>query len=408
MPNFDYKARDAGGLLRSGQMEGADNGAVADQLFARGLTPVRIKASRQLVGEQLTWLGKLWQPKVTSMDVQLFSRQLHALLKAGVPIMRGLAGLEESAINPSFGRIIKDLREALDGGRELSTAMARHPAVFSEFYRSMVGFGEMTGRLDEIFLRLFDHLEFDRDMRARFTSALRYPIFVLGAMVAAMFVINIFVIPQFEKVFASFHAELPLMTRILLGISSFSVRYWPLLLALAVAATVGTKMWMASKAGRLQWDRYKMVIPIAGKIMLKGALARFARSFALSSKSGVPIGQALTVVAQTVDNAYLSGKIDVMREGVERGETILRVATASRMFTPVVLQMIAVGEEAGSLDDLMDEIALMYEREVDYELKTLSAQIEPILIIFLGVMVLILALGVFLPVWDLGKAALPG
>jgi MSHA biogenesis protein MshG len=406
MPNFDYKARDTGGQLRSGEMEGVDNGAVADQLFARGMTPILITASLKVTGKQLGRLEKLFQPKITSMDVQLFSRQLYTLLKAGVPIMRGLAGLQESAINPSFGRIIKDLREALDGGRELSAAMLRHPAVFSEFYISMVRVGEMTGRLDEIFLRLFDHLEFDRDMRARVKSALRYPIFVLVAMVAAMFIINIFVIPQFAKVFASFHVELPLMTRILLGTSSFFVRYWPLMLMLGAAGAFGAKLWRESKAGRVQWDRYKMGIPIAGKIMLKGTLARFARSFALSSKSGVPIVQALTVVAQTVDNAYLCGKIDTMREGVERGESILRVATASKVFTPVVLQMIAVGEETGSLDDLMDEIAQMYEREVDYELKTLSAQIEPILIIFLGAMVLMLALGVFLPVWDLGKAAI--
>jgi MSHA biogenesis protein MshG len=408
MAYFSYKARDAGGQLREGVLEGADQGAIADQLFAGGMTPVKIAASNKAAGSANgpNWWTSLLQPKVTSMDVQLFSRQLYTLLKAGVPIMRGLAGLQESATNPSFARIISDLRESLDGGRELSSAMRRHPKVFSNFYLSMVSVGEMTGRLEEVFLRLFDHLEFDRDMRARVNSAMRYPTFVMVAMLGAMGVINVFVIPQFEKVFASFNAQLPLMTRILLGASNFSVRYWPLLLALLVASIVGAKLFVATPSGRLQWDRYKMQIPVAGKIMLKGTLARFARSFSLSSKSGVPIVQALTVVAQTVDNAYLSAKIEAMREGVERGETILRTSTASGVFTPVVLQMIAVGEETGSLDDLMDEIAHMYEREVDYELKTLSAQIEPILITFLGVMVLILALGVFLPIWDLGKAAL--
>jgi MSHA biogenesis protein MshG len=408
MAYFAYKARDAGGKLRQGLLEGSDQGAIADQLFAGGMTPITIVASRKTAGgaKGSGWLATLFQPKITSMDVQLFSRQLYTLLKAGVPIMRGLAGLQESAINPSFGRIISDLRESLDGGRELSNAMRRHPKVFSDFYLSMVTVGEMTGRLEDVFLRLFDHLEFDRDMRARVNSAMRYPTFVMVAMVGAMAVINIFVIPQFEKVFASFNAQLPLMTRILLGASNFSVRYWPLMLALVAGAVVGAKLFVATPGGRLQWDRYKLQIPIAGKIMLKGTLARFARSFALSSKSGVPIVQALTVVAQTVDNAYLSTKIEAMREGVERGDTILRTSVASGVFTPVVLQMIAVGEETGSLDDLMDEIAQMYEREVDYELKTLSAQIEPILITFLGVMVLILALGVFLPIWDLGKAAL--
>jgi MSHA biogenesis protein MshG len=173
-----------------------------------------------------------------------------------------------------------------------------------------------------------------------------------------------------------------------------------------VAAVWGFRMWVGTAKGLYQWDKFKLKIPVAGKIILKATLARFARSFSLSSRSGVPIVQALSVVAQTVDNAYLTARVEQMRDGVERGESILRTATATNVFTPIVLQMIAVGEESGSLDELMDEIAQMYEREVDYELKTLSSQIEPILIVFLGIMVLVLALGIFLPIWDLGKAAL--
>ena len=408
MPFFSYKARNASGELLTGVMEGADSGAVADQLFSTGATPVEILVTKKAAttGADIGWWQKLMEKKVSSMDVQLFSRQLYTLLKAGVPIMRGLAGLQESAISPAFGRIIKDVRESLDAGRELSAAMARHPTVFTPFYLSMVRVGEMTGRLDEVFLRLFDHLEFDRDMRARVKSATRYPTFVIAAMIIAMVIVNMFVIPQFVKVFASFNAELPLMTRILIGTSAFMVAYWPLLLVLTIAAIAGFKAWLRTVSGRYTWDRYKLKFPIAGKIILKGTMARFARSFALSSTSGVPIVQALTVVSQTVDNAYLCARVEQMRDGVERGDSILRTSVAAGVFTPVVLQMIAVGEESGSLDDLMDEIAQMYEREVDYELKTLSAQIEPILITFLGAMVLVLALGIFLPVWDLGKVAL--
>jgi MSHA biogenesis protein MshG len=328
------------------------------------------------------------------------------LLKAGVPIMRGLAGLQESAINKSFARVINDLRESLDAGRELSAAMRRHPRVFSAFYVNMVRVGEMTGRLDEIFLRLFDYLEFDRDMRQRISSALRYPMFVVIVMILAMAIINLFVIPAFAKVYASFHAELPLMTKVLIASSNFTVQFWPFIAASVAAAAVAFRTWIATPYGRYQWDMLKLRLPIAGRIMLKGGLGRFARSFAMSSKSGVPIVQGLNVVAQTVDNAYIASRIEQMRDGVERGESILRTATTTGVFTPVVLQMVAVGEETGELDSLMDEIAQMYEREIDYELKTLAAQIEPILIISLGVLVLILALGVFLPVWDLGKAAL--
>ena len=411
MPFFAYKGRNGSGELVAGVLEGLDAGAVADQLFGGGVTPIEIsptkrKSASTSGGDEEGLWARLTRRKVTSLDVQLFSRQIYTLLKSGVPIMRGLAGLQESAVNKSFAVVIRDLRESLDSGRELSTAMRRHPECFTPFYLSMVRVGEMTGRLEEVFLRLFDHLEFDRDMRERVKAALRYPSFVIVAMVVAMIVVNVFVIPQFEKVFNSFHAELPLMTRILIGFSRFTVAWWPAFAAGAAGMFFGFRAWTRGGAGRLAWDRWKLRLPIAGKIVHKATMARFARSFALSIRSGVPIVQALTVVSQTADNAYLAMRIEQMRDGVERGESILRTATNAQVFTPIVLQMIAVGEESGSLDDLMDEIAMMYEREVDYELKTLSSQIEPILITFLGVMVLVLALGIFLPIWDLGKAAL--
>ncbi len=406
MPFFAYKGRNARGELMQGVLEASDSGAVADQLFNTGVTPIEINVTTRKTADGEAWWAKLLEKKVTSMDVQLFSRQMYTLLKSGVPIMRGLAGLQESAVSKSFGKVIKDLRESLDSGRELSSAMRRHPQVFTPFYLSMVRVGEMTGRLEEVFLRLFDHLEFDRDMRERVKTALRYPSFVVFAMIAAMVVVNIFVIPAFVGVFAKFNTELPLMTRILIATSNFSVRYWPVLAVGVVAAVWGFRVWVGTAKGLYQWDKIKLKFPVAGKIILKATLARFARSFSLSSRSGVPIVQALSVVAQTVDNAYLTARVEQMRDGVERGESILRTATATNVFTPIVLQMIAVGEESGSIDELMDEIAQMYEREVDYELKTLSAQIEPILIVFLGIMVLVLALGIFLPIWDLGKAAL--
>lgn len=408
MPYFAYKGRNGRGELLAGVLEGADSGAVADQLFATGVTPVEITETTDRAPGKSGW-SQLWEKltekSVNSMDVQLFSRQMHTLLRSGVPIMRGLGGLQESAISKAFARVIADLRESLDAGRELSASMRRHPEAFTPFYLSMIRVGEMTGRLDEVFLHLFDHLEFERDMKERVRTALRYPTFVVLAMAVAMVVINMWVIPAFEGVFRSLNAELPLMTRILLATSNFTVKYWPLFAGLLVVAGFGWRWWISTEAGRYRWDRWKLRLPIAGKIILKGTMSRFARSFSLSARSGVPIVQALTVVSQTVDNAYLAARVEQMRDGVERGESILRTAVAANVFTPVVLQMIAVGEETGSLDDLMEEIAAMYEREVDYELKTLSAQIEPILITFLGIMVLILALGVFLPIWDLGKVA---
>ncbi len=407
MPFFAYKARNSHGELVEGVVEGADSDMVAKQLFNLGISPVHIALTTSTSGNsELNWWQRLWDKKVQALDVQLFSRQLHTLIRAGVPIMRGLTGLQESAVSRAFREVIRDLREALDSGRELSAAMRRHPKVFSMFFISMVKVGEMTGRLDTIFLRLSEHMEFEREMRNRVKTALRYPIFVIIVMLLAIVIVNVFVIPAFAKVFASFNAELPMMTRFLLGMSQFFVDFWPLLLGLSSAALFAFRSFLSTTGGRFWWDRKILEFPIFGRIVLKATLARFARSFALSSKSGVPIVQALTVVASTVDNSFIASRVEQMRDGVERGESILRTAAAANVFTPVVLQMIAVGEESGALDELMDEIGLMYEGEVEYELKTLSANIEPILIISLGVMVLILALGIFLPIWDLSKVAI--
>ncbi|MDA8327392.1 MAG: type II secretion system F family protein [Betaproteobacteria bacterium] len=407
MPFFAYKARNAQGELVQGTLEGNDSSSIAALLINTAMTPIDIKPTAA-PGISLTdnWWRILTEEKVTQLDVQMFSRQLYTLLKAGVPIMRGLVGLQESATNKTFARVIQDLRESLDAGRELSAAMSRHPKVFSPFYLSMIRVGEMTGRLDNIFLRLFDHLEFEREMGNRVRSALRYPMFVVIAMAVAITVINLFVIPAFAKVYAGFHAKLPVMTQILINSSSFMVHYWLLLLVGLIGSGVGFKFYIATASGRYRWDKLRLHFPIVGKIVIKGTLARFARSFALSSKSGIPIIQSLSVVAQTVDNAYIANRIEQMRNAIERGESILRASAATNVFTPVVLQMIAVGEETGDLDGLMEEIAEMYEREVDYELKTLSSQIEPILILGLGALVLVLALGVFLPIWNLGQVAL--
>jgi len=406
--NFAYKGRDSSGKLVEGVLEGASSGEVADVLLGRGITPLGIKETRASAKSSAASSVniQLFKPKVEHMDVLLFSRQIHTLLKAGVPIMRALKGLQESATNPAMKAVIGDVRDSLEGGRELSMSLARHPEVFNPFYLSMVRVGEATGLLDEIFLRLYDHLEFERYMREQVKTALRYPMFVVIAMAAAIVVVNIFVIPAFAKVFEGFGAELPLMTKILLGFSNFMVAWWPAMLVGLVAAVFGFKSWCATSWGKMRWEAFVLRIPIAGKIVSKAAMSSFSRSFALSARSGVPLMQALTNSAQTVDNTYIAAKIEGMRDTVERGESVLRAAIAANFFTPVVLQMVAVGEESGALDDMMDEIGQMYQREVEYELKTLGQQIEPILIVCLGALVLVLALGIFLPMWDLGKVAI--
>lgn len=406
MASFAYKGRDANGNVAEGVLEAESAGAVAGLLGERGIVPLSIATTTAAAAARASLkFENPFREKVQHSDVLLFSRQIYTLLKAGVPLMRALLGLQESSTSQPMKAVIQDVRESLDAGRELSMAMAPHKTVFTSFYLAMIRVGELTGQLEEIFLRLFYHLEFERFMREQVRSALRYPSFVVGAMVVAILVINIWVIPAFARVFEGFGAELPVVTRGLIGFSNFVVTAWPWMLLGLIAVVMGFRFWVATDRGRYHWDRIKMRLPVAGKIVQKATLARFARSFALATKSGVPVVQAMTTVAQTVDNAYIADKVLKMREAVERGESVLRSAIASRVFTPVVLQMVAVGEESGSLDDMMDEVAAMYQREVEYDLKNLSASIEPILITFLGVLVLILALGVFLPIWDLGKAA---
>ena len=407
MPHFAYKGRDSRGQLVQGVLEGADSGAVAGQLFGSGVTPLEINATGAPAGKSGPGLlDRLQAPKVGDTDVLLFCRHMYTLLKAGVPIMGALKGLQESAENKALSDVIQDVRENLDSGRELSACLARHPKAFNPFYVSMVRVGELTGKLEEVFLRLFHHLEFEKFMREQVKSAVRYPSFVVGAMALAIVIINIFVIPTFAKVYQGFKTELPAMTKALIGFSNFMIAYWPVMLVVLVVAVFAFRAWLATTPGRLKWDDLKMRIPIAGPIILKATLARFARSFALAIRSGVPAVQALTIVANTVDNTHVARKIESMREGVERGESVLKTALATGIFTSIVLQMVAVGEETGALDDLMTEIADMYQREVEYDLKSLASQIEPILVVCLGVIVLILALGVFLPIWDLGSAAL--
>ena len=407
MAMFAYKGRNPRGELVQGRLEGADTGAVADHLVNTGITPIEIRpsAGSAAANDAGRSIRQLFQPSISLVDLMLFSRQMYTLLKSGVPILRALGGLQESMVNPTFRAVIADLRASLDAGRELSAAMRRHPNVFSHFYISLVRVGESTGLLETVFLRLYEHLEFEKEVRERIKSALRYPMFVVAAMIGALIVVNIFVVPAFARLFESYHAKLPLMTRIVVGVSDFTVAFWPVMLVAALAGAGGFAMWRATPLGRYQWDKAKLGIPIAGKIVQKATLARFARSFALSLKSGVPVVQGLTTVAGVVDNAYIAKQIEQMRDGVERGESVLRTSVTAGVFTPVVLQMIAVGDETGELDDLLLEVAQLYEREVDYDVKTLSAQIEPILIIFLGALVLVLALAVFLPMWDLASVA---
>ncbi|MCH8492835.1 MAG: type II secretion system F family protein [Idiomarina sp.] len=426
MANFRYQGRNRAGKQVSGNIAAASESAVADQLLSSGITPLRIlpttggrnvasKSAANLGGRKQGGIKKtesgagialpdFLQRPIPLPDLIMFIRQMYSLTKAGISMLRAVEGLAENATNKKLGAALKDLAEQLERGRGLSTAMAEHPKVFPRVVVAVVHVGENTGRLEQSFAQLAQYLEGELDTRKRIQAASRYPIFVSIFLLVAVVVLNIFVIPQFTSMFSNFGVELPLITRMLLASSSFFVNYtWLLVLGLALAITAVVQ-WLKKPEARERWDGWKLRMPAVGDIVERSLLARFCRSFSVMLNSGVPLTQALGLVSETLDNRYMSVRVADMRKGIERGETLLRVSRNSGLFTPLVLQMVSVGEETGSLDDLLVEAAEYYEREVDYDLKNITARIEPIMISIVAVMVLFLALGIFLPMWEMMSA----
>jgi len=403
VPAFQYRGRNHRGEVVKGRIEGASADTVATQLFNSGVTPIEIAPARS--DDVLSvFKGRFGGGKIGLLDLALFSRQLYTLLKAGVPIMQALRGLRESSHNPALAQVLASVGDNLDQGLDFTTALRRYPKVFSPIFVAMVQVGETTGNLPDAFLQLAENLESEKKTRDQIKSATRYPMFVVIAMVIAMFIINIFVIPAFAKIYSSFRIELPWATQALIASSNFTLNYWYLMLGGVIVAVVSIRMYVQTPEGLYRWHRLKLRLPVTGKIVYQAALARFARTLAIMMRAGVPLMQGMTVTSRAVDNEFIGERIVQMRDGVERGETIARTAAATGLFPPLVLQMIAVGEESGAVDELMLNVADYYEREVDYSIKNIGDAIQPLLIVVLGILVTILALGVFLPMWDMVKA----
>ena len=414
MPHFSFKGRDTGGSLVTGKLQAASINEAATVLFGREITPIDIREQRKSLKERaagtegkssVAALNRVLQSnKVGIEELIIFSRQMYSLTKAGMPLDRALRGLEASISNVPMKEVLRDLSQQLEKGMDLSGAFARHPKVFSQLYLSIVHVGENTGRLDLAFEQVGKYLELERNTSKQIKSATRYPIFVLSAIAIALTIIMIFVIPVFAETFSKLSAELPWQTVLLIDISEFFIGYWPYMLGVGVISYVAFKRWLATAAGRKQWDHYKLGFPLVGDIFERIALSRFSRTFAMMMKAGVPIVQSLAVIARAVGNAWIGESVSRMGEGISKGESLYLTALKSGMFSPLVLQMIAVGEESGNVDGLLQEVADFYDAEVEYDLKRLGSAIEPVLIVFIAGMVLILALGVFLPIWDLSRA----
>lgn len=402
---FKYKARGPHGDAIDGTIEANSTDTAAVRLTESGLTPVDIQPYVKQVSV-VSNLNLLLLPKIESTDLIQFSRQMHSMLRAGIPIFRAVEGLAETTGNVKLKNTLHEVMKTLEAGRTLSEALGQHPHVFSGFYISLVRVGETAGKLQEIFKQLAFYLERDHATRAKIKSAMRYPSFVLAALAIALSVMSIFVIPAFNTLFASFGASLPLPTRILMVVSEFMVAYWPALLIALTSVAYGIRSYINTEAGRYRWEKLILKLPLVGSVIYKASLARFSHLFAMAINSGVPLVTALTVVGKALNNSYLEERLLGMRTGVQQGKSLSLTATHSNIFDPLVLQMLTVGEETGTTSELLAEVADYYDREVDYATDSLSAAIEPILTIVIGGFLLIMAMGIFLPMWDLATVAL--
>jgi MSHA biogenesis protein MshG len=402
MPVFHYKGRSVRGELMTGRLDGETADIVAARLFSSGITPVEITATKIADLNDLSALTRrLGMGKPKTSDLVLFSRQMYTITKSGIPLLQGLRGLAASTHNRVLREALEDILGSLESGRDLASSFARHADLFPSLYISIIRVGESTGTLEDSFKRMAEYLAQDQETQERVKSAMRYPIIVMCTIAIAMGVLTTFVIPHFAPLFKALGDNIPMPTRIIMGVSTFAHDYWYVVFGGIAAATFGIRRYTSTDAGRYQWHKWKLRLPVIGLLVQQAMLARLTRSLSISLTAGMPMLQTLSVIAKASGNDYMAERVTRLRLAVERGDPLSRAAASVEMFPPLVLQMMIVGEETGELPQLLDEVAGFYEREVDYALKNLSAAIEPILIVFVGGMVLVLALGIFLPMWEM-------
>ncbi|WP_077341009.1 type II secretion system F family protein [Pseudocolwellia agarivorans] len=408
MAAYSYIGRDAKGSQIKGKLEASNSAAAAEQLSRQQIIPISIEVLKgDHKGSDLAQIDineLLGFALVSLDDLIIFCRQMYALMRSGVPILRAINGMAESTTSVKLKAALVEVSGQLEGGYTLSTALNQHPKIFPPLFVSLVHVGENTGKLDDAFAKLASYFDREQETRKRIKTALRYPSFVLGAIVIAMVILNIFVVPTFADMFTKLGADLPLATKVLIASSNFFLDFWPHLLIGCVFVFFAIRSYVKTEQGQYWWDKRKVNLPIVGSIIERSILSRFSHSFAMILRAGVPMTSGLNLVSDAVDNSYMKDKIITMRKSIESGESLLRSAVASKLFTSLVLQMVAVGEETGRVDELLEEVGEYYEREVDYELGNLTAKIEPIMIAIVAGMVLVLALGIFTPMWDMMSA----
>ncbi len=401
MPIFKYRARDGAGLAVAGTLEASGLDIARTRLGEMGYIPVFLKEGKS--GKSI--FSGLLKQKVTDKDLIVFNRQLATLFSAGIPLLRGVQGLAEQMQNKTFKEILLKISADIQTGSSFSDALAKHPKVFSELYINMIRAGEASGTLDDILGRLASLAEHAAEIKAKIKAATRYPKIVIGAMLIAILILMKFVVPNFMSIFTQVDLELPLATRMLIAANSAFTDYWYILFGGAGCLFFVFKTYTKTYKGRRQLDLLKLKIPIFGPIFLKIAMSVFSRTMSTLNRSGLSILENLKICSDVVENVPISEVIGDLRDGVQRGESVAVTMKKSSFFTPMVTQMMTAGEESGELDNMLVKVSEYYDMEVDYSIKNIASLIEPILLAFLGAIVLFLMLAIFLPMWDLVKLA---
>jgi type IV pilus assembly protein PilC len=395
---YTYRVRDRRGSLLAGELQADSRDLVLSRLREQGLIPLEIKVKSQGMGREIKFLSR---GKVKLKDLSVFSRQFATMINSGLPLLRALSILEQQTESKELAKVVGQMRLDVEQGTALSTAMAKHPKAFSRLYVAMVRAGETGGVLDSVLLRLADTLEREVELRRKIKSAMAYPVVVMVVVVLILSAMLLFVVPTFKNLFASLGGTLPLPTRLLLAASEGFKKYF-LFVFFAVAAMIfAFRRWKKTDRGRFAVDRLKLKLPIFGQLFQKTALSRFARTLGALSRSGVPLLQSLDIVAETVENGVMANAVRDVQASVKEGESLAEPLSRHAIFPPMVVQMLAVGEETGALDTMLEKVSDFYDDEITATVDALTALIEPLLIVVVGGTVGVIVISLYLPMFRL-------
>ncbi len=396
MPNFLYKAVTDTGRVIEDEIVAPSESEVIAQLQKLRLTPVEIKTKSPAERRKASS-----RKKVNPKTVILFTKQLYTLLKAGVPILVSLNAIKEQNNDPSFQFLVDQIAEEVEQGNSFSNALAQFPRVFPVLYINSVKVGEMSGTLEETLLYLYKYLEEELEIKQNVKKAMRYPMLVISGLLVAFVIFTTFVIPKFIPIFQASGLELPLPTRVMIGLYYLISSYGLFLLLGIIALIAGAVLYVRTPKGRYQYHKLLLKLPIFGELIRKVSISRFAKVFHTMNRTGIPVVKAFETLQETMENEVYRRELGMVLERIKEGERIATALRKSPYFTPFVVEMISIGEKSGALDDMLESVSNYYDLEVSETVKNMTSLIEPIVSVALGGMVLILALAIFLPMWDM-------